>query len=283
MMSFYRHFLKVRQVGFNPLAPFTEVFRHRTLLRRVSEQDLSARYKESFLGPLWAVLVPLAQLVVFTFVFGRIIPSRWAGANQGVMDLPLNLFAGIIVHTVFAEVVTRSTAVLSENTAYIKRVVFPIQILPVSIIVTACVNMLVSLVLLVLAIAFVHSTFPIASALMAVVILLPLMIMLCGIAWLVSATAVYLPDFRHAVSPVVSLLMFLSPVLFPVSSIPEDYRVFVYLNPITVPVEELRAVIIRGEAPDFGIVSQYAAIALLIAWVGYVWFAVLRRGFADVV
>lgn len=282
-MSLSTRLAQLRQIETNPLAPFTVGFRHRILLRRVSQQDLSARYKDSLLGPVWAVLVPLAQLVVFTFVFGTIMPSRWGSPSQGTLDLPLNLFAGILIHAVFAEVVTRSTTILGENAAYIKRVVFPVEILPLSIIISAFVNMLVSLSLLVLALAIGHGGFAPASILLTPLILLPLMIMLCGLSWFVSATTVYLPDFRHAVSPVVTLLMFLSPVLFPLSSIPQGYRFLVYMNPITVPVEQLRAVLIRAELPDFWLLGQYAAIALVVAWLGYVWFGILRRGFADVI
>lgn len=282
-MSLRTRLAQLRQIEISPFAPFTVGVRHWTLLRRVSEQDLTSRYRESLLGPLWAVLVPLAQLVVFTFVFGTILQSRWGGTSQNALDLPLNLFAGILIHAVFAEVVTRSTTILSENTSYIKRVVFPVEILPLSIIISAFVNMVVSLTLLVLALAIGHGGFAPASVLLAPVVLLPLMIMLCGLSWLVSATTVYLPDFRHAVSPMVTLLMFLSPVLFPLSSIPEDYRFLVYLNPITVPVEQLRAVLIRAELPDFWLLGHYTVIALFIAWLGYVWFGILRRGFADVV
>ena len=282
-MSLYSRLAHLRQVEIGPLALLTSAFGHLTLLKRISAQDLAVRYKESFLGPLWAVLVPLAQLAVFTFVFGTIMQSRWGGSSQGAMDLPLNLFAGILVHTFFAEVITRSTAILGDNSSYIKRVVFPIEILPLSVVITACVNMLVSLLLLIVAVALVHPGSAVSMVVFVPFLLMPLVIMLCGLGWLMAATSLYLPDLKQVVSPVVALLMFLSPVLFPVSSIPENYRFLVYLNPITLPVEQLRSVLILGQMPDFWLLGQYLVVALLVAWVGHAWFAILRKGFADVV
>lgn len=282
-MSLYNRLSRLRQADIGPLAPFYSAFGHLTLLRRISAHDLSVRYKESLLGPLWAVLMPLAQLAVFTFVFGTIMTFRWGGSSQGPMDLPLNLFAGILVHTFFAEVITRSTAILGENASYIKRVVFPIEILPITVVITACVNMLVSLLLLVVAIALVQSLSAVVMVAFVPLLLMPLVIMLCGLAWFMAATSVYLPDLRHLISPVVALLMFLSPVLFPVSSIPQAYQFLVYLNPITLPVEQLRSVLILGQAPDFWLIGQYSIVAIIVTWLGHAWFAILRRGFADVV
>jgi lipopolysaccharide transport system permease protein len=282
-MSAFSRLAQIRHLGIGPVSHIKAIVKNHALLRRVSEQELSTRYRESLLGPLWAILLPLAQLVVFTFVFGQIIPSRLGTTNQGPLELPLNLFAGILIYTLFSEVVTRSATVLSENASYIKRVVFPVEILPISIILTAFANMAISLLLLILAITVTRAELPPVTALALPLVVLPFLLMLAGLSWMTSAISLYLPDFRHAVTPAVGLFMFLSPVLFPVSSIPESYRIFVYLNPVTVPVEQLRAILLQGAPPDAALLALYAIIAWFVAWLGYGWFVILRRGFADVV
>lgn len=274
---------ELRTLGIGPLAPMFALFKNWNLLKRVTTQELATRYRESFLGPFWALLVPLAQLAVFTFIFGSVLKSRWPGVNHATLDFPLNLFCGIIIYTMLAETLTRSATIMVDNVTYIKRVVFPVEILPVSAVVVSAVNFLAAFILLVIFFAFSRLEIPLVAILMMPVILAPFFVMLAGLAWLIAATGVYLRDIRHAIGPVMSLMMFLSPVLFPIASIPEQYRIFIYLNPVAVPVEQMRLVLMQGGWPDFYVVGIYALISWVIAWGGHAWFSILRRGFADVV
>ncbi|WP_338824285.1 ABC transporter permease [Bradyrhizobium septentrionale] len=250
---------------------------------RFSGQDLRSRYRESFLGPAWALVVPLCQLAVFSFVFTSILHSRWSGGEAGSFLFPLNLFCGISVYSVFSEIVTRSTTILSENSSYIKRVVFPLEVMPISIVLTALIGFLISLSILLVGYCIIRESLPPVQALSLPLILVPFFVLLAGLAWLLAGISVYLPDFRHAIFPIVSLLMFLSPVLFPLSSVPEPYRFAIAWNPVTVPIEQLRNALLLGTWPDPLLLAGYAAVAWAVAWLGYATFAVLRRGFADVV
>lgn len=274
---------ELRKLEIGPLAPLTALSRHHYLLSRIVAQDLKARYRESILGFVWALILPLAQLAVFTFVFGTIIPARWPSAGLTPLDFPLVLFCGIIMFTAFAEAITRAPTTLVEGAVYIKRVVFPVQILPVSTVAVAMVNLVFAIVLLIAGSCLAHGRLPQLEILYIPVIICPFALLLLGLCWLLSAAGLYLQDLRHAISPVVSLLLFLSPILYPPSAVPEKVRSLLYFNPITVPVEQLRAVVIYQVQPDLQQLTIYALVAWLIAWAGYAWFVILRRGFADVV
>ena len=265
------------------MAPFRALRARCDLLLRFSGQYLRSRYRESLLGPAWALVVPLSQLIVFSFVFTSIIPSRWPNVDSSSLVFSLNLFCGIAVYSAFSEILTRSTTILSENSSYIKRVLFPLEIMPVSIVLTALVGLLISFALLVLVHCLIGESLPPLQVVSLPLILTPFFVLLAGVAWFVAAVSIYLPDFRHAALPLTSLLMFLSPVLFPLSAVPEPYRFFIVLNPVTVPIEQFRMVLVVGAWPDLMVLAGYAAVAWIIAWFGYATFAVLRRGFADVV
>lgn len=273
---------ELRRLNIGPFAPFRALWLHWDLLLRFSTQDLRSRYRESFLGPVWALIVPLCQLAVFGFVFTSILPSRWSVGEAGFL-FPLNLFCGIAVYSAFSEIVTRSTTILTENSSYIKRVVFPLEIMPISVVLTAVVGFVVSLTMLLLASCLLRESLPPVQTLSLPVILVPFFILLVGLAWLFAGISVYLPDLRHAVFPLVSLLMFISPVLFPLSSVPEPYRFAIAWNPVTVPIEQLRNALIVGAWPDPLVLASYTAVAWIVAWFGYASFIVLRRGFADAV
>lgn len=274
---------ELQRLDIGPLAPFRSLWRNRDLLWRFSKQDLRSRYRESFLGPVWALVIPLCQLAVFTFVFTSILPSRWPVGGAGSLLFPINLFCGISVYSVFSEILTRSTTTLSENSSYIKRVVFPLEVMPISVVLTAVIGFLISLAILLLGSCLIRGSSPPMQVLSLPLILVPFFVLLAGVAWLFAAISVYLPDFRHAVFPIVSLLMFLSPVLFPVSSIPTSYQFAIAFNPVTIPIEQLRDALVVGVWPDLPVLALYAAEAWVVAWLGYATFAVLRRGFADVV
>ncbi len=274
---------ELRRLNIGPLAPFMALWLHWDLLMRFSGQDLRSRYRESLLGPAWALVVPLFQLAVFSFVFTSILPSRWSGGEAGSFLFPLNLFCGISVYSVFSEVVTRSTTILSENSSYIKRVVFPLEVMPISIVLSALIGFFISLAVLLLGYCLIRESLPAVQALSLPLILVPFFVLLAGLAWFFAGISVYLPDLRHAIFPIVSLLMFLSPVLFPLSSVPEPYRLVIAWNPVTVPIEALRNALVLGAWPDPLLLVGYGAVAWAVAWLGYATFVVLRRGFADVV
>lgn len=264
-----------------PVTPFLVIWRNKHLLRRLVVQELQSRYRGSLLGVLWSILVPLSQLLVFTFVFTAIIPARWGGNGGGVGEFALVLFAGLIVYGLFSETVGRAPMLLLENPSYLKKVVFPVELLGVSALCVALVNALISLAILLVFDLSLKGTMSVAIISLPFV-LMPFLLLLCGLIWFLSATGVYIRDLRYAVGPVLSLLLFLSPVLYPAAALPPQYSWIFALNPLVPVIEQTRAIINHGQWPDPIAVAGLWAMGFFSTWLGYLWFCGTRRGFADV-
>lgn len=282
-MKAAHRFTAASRLPVSPLAPFRDTLKNWYLVRRLTDQDLALRYRDSVMGPLWVFLIPLSQLLVFSLIFGTVFPSRWHGGSGG-LEVALNIFCGIVVFAAFSEAISRSASVLLQNRSYITKVVFPLETLPVSVVAVAAVNLLVSLGLLVAVVAVTKHGFGVLLSIVYLpLILAPFLVMLLGLCWLIASSAVYVRDIGHAIGPATNLMMFLSPVLYPLSALPEVLRWVVYLNPISVPIEQLRVVVLQQAPPNFLVLLVYSLAACAVAWAGYLWFSVLRKGFADVV
>jgi lipopolysaccharide transport system permease protein len=257
-----------------------------SLIRR----EIIGRYRGSMLGILWSMLTPLFMLAVYTFVFGAVLGARWSdvrgvpGANGDAMSMAefsTVLFAGLIVFQIFSEVVVRAPTLVLSNANYVKKVVFPLEILPVVALGSALFHAAVGFAVLLIFMLLVYGGIP-ATALLLPVVLAPLLPAILGIAWFVSALGVYYRDINQVLGPLVTGLMFLSPIFFPLSVLPGWIKPWIALNPITLPVEQVRAVLIFGRLPDIVALTVYTAVAIAIALAGYAWFQKTRKGFADV-
>ncbi|WP_205746353.1 ABC transporter permease [Dyella amyloliquefaciens] len=262
--------------------PLTLIYNHRVLLKRMCWRDISSRYRESVLGSLWAILNPLLMLSIYTFVFGFVLKSRWPGQGDNKVLFSLTLFAGLIIHGVFAETASRSTSVISENANYVKKVVFPLEILPLTVLGSAAFHAGLSLCLLVVANALIGTGLH-WTVVLVPVIAVPILLATSGMAWILASLGVYLRDASQIVTFVVALLMYLSPVFYPLASFPERYRPLLYLNPLTLPIEQLRDLVIRGEVPSLVGVAAVYGVAILVTGMGLWFFERSRVGFADVV
>jgi lipopolysaccharide transport system permease protein len=260
------------------IEPIVSPAAHGRLLLRLAKRDLETRYRGSVFGALWVVIQPLIMLAVFTFVFSTVFPSRW---GSGTGNFALLLYAGLLVYGLFADVVVRSATLFLENASYVKKVVFPLEILPwVSALVTA-VNALVGAALLAVCyMAFIGV--PPATALLAPVVIAPLVVLSVGLSFILASLGVFIRDLRQIVPVVSQALMFFGPVLYPASALPEWVRGWLFLNPVTLIIEELRAVLFDGRPPDWPALGLYTLVALLILFLGYALFRRLRPAFADV-
>ena len=228
------------------------------------------------------MLVPLSQLLVFTFIFTSVIPSRWGSNSGNVGEFSLNLFVGLIVYGLFSEALGRAPMLLLENPSYLKKVVFPVELLGVSALILALVNALISLVIL-LVFQF-ASTGAISVTVIALpLVIIPFVLLLCGLIWFLCATGVYVRDLRYAIGPILSLFMFLSPVFYPASSLPSEFAWIFALNPLVPAIEQVRAIVLYGQWPTMRSILEMWTIGLISIWLGYLWFSGTRRGFADVV
>jgi lipopolysaccharide transport system permease protein len=259
------------------------LWRNRHLIVQMTKREVAGRYKGSAMGLAWSFFNPVFMLIVYTFVFSEIFKSRWGGVggDDSKTQYAVVLFVGLIVLNLFSEVVTRAPNMIVGNVNYVKKVVFPIEILPVVVMSAALFHGLVSLSVLLAAFTlfngYLHWT-----VVFLPLVLLPLIVLTTGIGWILASLGVFLRDVGQSVIIVVSVLTFLSPVFYPVTAVPERFRPFLMANPLTFIIEQAREVVIWGHAPNWTGMGIYSIAAVIVAWTGYVWFQKTRKGFADV-
>lgn len=259
--------------------------RHSSLVLHLVRCDVIGRYRGSVLGVAWSLVSPLLMLSVYTFVFGAVFNARWrpdATAEASTAEFAVILFAGLIVFHLFSEVITKAPTLMLDHANYVKKIVFPLEILVPVALGSALFHALVSFAVLLAFILVVHGTLP-WTALLLPLIIAPFCLVILGLGWFLASLGTYLRDIGQMLGTVVTALMFLSPIFYPLSALPEWLRPFLLLNPIAFPVAEARDLLIFGIAPDFVALALYCVIAAAIAALGYAWFQQTRRGFADVV
>jgi len=258
---------------------------HRHLIFQMTKREVIGRYRGSVLGLLWSFLNPLMMLSVYTFVFSVVFKSRWGisppGTEESKTMFAIMLFAGLIVHAVFAEVINRSPSVVLSNVNYVKKVVFPLEILPIITLGAALFHGLVSLTVLILAYAIFQGV-PHLTILLAPVVMLPLIVLTLGLAWILASLGVYLQDVGQTTGIITTIMLFLSPVFFPLHSLPAQYQTIILLNPLTFIIEQMREILVWGRMPDFMGLGVYLIVSVIVAAAGYAWFQKTRSGFADV-
>jgi lipopolysaccharide transport system permease protein len=265
-----------------PVDVFRCLWRHRRLVFQLARRDVVGRYRGSYLGLLWSLFYPLLMLAVYTLVFGAFFRTRWGPSGSASMaEFALVLFTGLIVFGIFSDCINRAPSLVVSHATFVKRVVFPLEVLPWVAVASALFHAAASFAVLIAAIALVLHALPPTWPLF-VVVLLPLVLLAVGLAWALSAIGVYVRDVAQAVGVVTSMLMFLSPVFYPAESVPEQMRWLLRLNPLTVPIEEARKVLLWGQAPDVAALATFTAVGLAVAWIGLVIFQRTRDGFADV-
>jgi lipopolysaccharide transport system permease protein len=257
--------------------------RHQTLFAQLVRREVVGRYRGSLLGVFWAFATPLLMLGVYTFVFVGIFSMRWPGAEAaGGTAYALRLFAGLVVFNFFSEVISRSPSQVLEQPNLVKRVVFPLELLAHVSLSVATVHLLISFVILLVASAL--TTGISWSVLLVPVVLLPLAPLTLGLCWLLSALGVYVRDLAQFIGLAVSLLLFLSPIFYSAERLPESIRPWMVLNPLALPIENLRRCVFSGGVGvDWLAWGVSLFVSLVIAWLGAVVFARLRRGFSDVI
>lgn len=262
----------------------------RSLLRRVwtrrdvfwelTKRDVAGRYSGSFFGLLWSFFNPLLMLAVYTLAFREFLGMRWPSVDSGA-DFSLMIFCGMIVHSLLAECIMRGPTVIVSQTNLVKRVVFPLAILPCVMVTSALFNALLSLLVLLLFVVIsqhgLHLTVLYLPLLYA-----PYVLLLCGVGWLMASLGVFIRDVAQIAGVISAMLMFLSPVFYPASSLKAPYRAWIALNPLTLMIEQTRQLVLFGHSPDWHALGLYTLVALAVFLFGYVWFQRTREGFADV-
>jgi lipopolysaccharide transport system permease protein len=267
----------------SPLEALRSMWRNRELIRAMAWREIAGRYRGSALGIGWSVVQPLLMLCVYTLVFADIFQMRWPGIADGSrIQFAVMIFSASIIQTAFAEVVSRSPTIVVTNTNLVRKVIFPLEVLPVVALVSAMIQALINVALLLLINLAFNGTWH-WSALLSPFILVPFLLMTLGLSWFLAAIGAYVRDLGQGVGVALTLLLFLSPIFYPMSAVPASLRPFMMLNPLALIAEQQRKILALGDLPDFGALAIYFVVALLIACSGFACFQKVRKGFADVV
>lgn len=257
-------------------------WRNRGLIDSLVKREVVGRYQGSIMGLAWSFFNPLLMLVIYTFVFAGVFKARWnvAGGDETKADFAIVLFVGMIVHGLFSECVNRAPGLILSNVNYVKKVIFPLEILPWVAFGSALFHSTVSFVVLLLAELYLNQHIP-WTVIFFPFILLPIVFATLGFAWFISALGVYVRDISQITGIFTTVLMFLSPVFYPMEAFGK-YQVVLKYNPLAFLIDEGRNTLIYGRVPDFSRWSMTLVLSLTIAWAGFIWFQKTRKGFADV-
>jgi lipopolysaccharide transport system permease protein len=258
------------------------LWHHRQLIKQMAWREVIGRYKGSFMGLFWSFINPILMLAVYTFVFSVIFKARWGvDGGDSKTSFALIAFVGLIVHGLLAEVLNRAPSLIVNNVNYVKKVIFPLEILAVISLIAALFHSVVSIFVLLLASAVINFYLPWTVVLLPVVVF-PLIILIVGLSWILASLGVFIRDVGQTIGIITTVMLFLAPVFYPLSAMPEKYHPYILVNPLTFIIEQSREVLIYGHLPNWSGLGIYMLIAIGIAWAGYAWFQKTRKGFADV-
>ena len=262
-------------------SPWMSAILHRGLIAELARREISGRYRGASLGLFWSLASPFLLLLIYTFAFGTIMGGRWPEPKADDTHFSVVLFSGLIVYFLLSECMVRAPDLVVGNPAFVKRVVFPLEILPWPMLLSALFHCLMNSIVFVILRVALDGAFDWTIVLLPLV-LLPLAVFALGLSWFLASLAVYLRDVQQVVGMASMALLFLSSAMIPTSSVPPQYRIVFMLNPLTFIVDQARKVMIWGELPDWGGLAVYLVFALAFMYAGYAWFQLTKRGFADV-
>lgn len=266
----------------SPLSLGKSLWQHRQLIKQMAWRDVIGRYKGSIMGILWSFIYPVLMLIVYTFVFSVVFKAKWGGGEEeSKTAFALILFVGLIMHGLLAEVLNRAPGLILSNVNYVKKVVFPLEVLPVISLVSALFHSLISLGVLLLAFVAINGYLP-WTIIFFPIVLLPLITLILGLAWILAALGVFIRDIGQSIGIITMMMLFMAPVFFPLSALPVKYHPYILANPLTLIIEQAREVLIFGHLPNWSGLAIFMTIATTTAWLGYSLFQKTRKGFADV-
>lgn len=255
---------------------------NRGLVVQLTARDISARYKNTVFGGLWVVGQPLLQLLLYGFVFQVVLKSRWGLTLPDGQEVPfgLVLFAGILLHGLIADTLVRAPSLIVANQSYVKRVIFPLEVLPLVNVISSLVTIGAGLAILIAGVLFYSGQ--ISPAIVLIPIPLALLgLLTVGLGWLLAALGVFLRDLGQFTSNLATILLFTAPICYPAEMVPESFQWLLSINPLTIPVECVRQMLFDRQFVAWEALGAYAVLSLVTAVLGYLVFARMRKGFAD--
>jgi lipopolysaccharide transport system permease protein len=269
----------------NIAAPFKLISENRELLRQLVKRNIYGRYRGTAGGLAWSVMQPLLMLAVYTFIFSVVFKSRWgtlpSGGIDGSYSYSVIMFCGMTVFSVFSESITAAPMLIVSNPNYVKKIIFPIEILPIAQVISSTIINLIWM-----AILFIGAVFLLKSLywtmLLLPIIFIPFLFFTTGLSFFVASLGVYFRDLAHVNGIIVQILFLLTPIFYSTQMVPEKFQFFLKLNPLTWIVEETRAVFLFKQLPNWDAIIVIIIISFLTFQLGYVWLNKTKKGFADV-
>ena len=255
------------------------LLKHRYLLAQLVKREVLLRYRGAYFGLLWIFLHPLIMLAIFAFVFGQIFQPRWTIQASGVPHA-LNLYCGLIAFNIFGDTVSRSPNAVRSHPSYVKKIIFPVHILPIVPLGAALVHASFNLLILIGALAWVDQLR--VSQFLIPLLLAPLLLFSLGLAWFVSAWGVFLKDMTQIVPVFVQISLFLSPVFYPADALPSALQPLFRHNPLGAVIENLRAAL-AGAPLDWPTWAIALLISFATALLAGLFFHHSRDEFADAI
>lgn len=264
------------------LALIRIVIINKNLIWSLIKREVVGRYRGSIFGLLWSFFNPVLMLVVYTFVFSVVFKAKWIGGSDSKTEFALILFSGLMIFNLFSECINRSPNLILSNVNYVKKVIFPLEVLPIVALGSATFHFLISFfVWIIFYIIFIG--IPHIEIFLFPLILLPLVMLILGFSWLLASIGVFLRDVSQIVGVFTTLLMFLTTIFYPITALPEAYQSLMQLNPLTLIIEQARDVLIWGKGINWIEWLIQVVWTTMFAWSGFIWFQKTRRGFADVI
>jgi lipopolysaccharide transport system permease protein len=260
---------------------FLSLWRHQSLVLELTKREFSGKYRGSFGGLVWSFLQPLFLLAVYTIAFGVILKARW-GFSGSTKEYALMLFAGLIIFNMFSEVLSKASTLITANPNFVKKVVFPLELLPIITVATALIHALIGLAVWLLGYSFILGT-PHATVMLFPLIFICFLPVLLGTGWLLSSVGVIVKDIGQVTGMLSHTLLFLTPIFYSIEAAPSLLQNLLMLNPLTFVVEQLRLVLFYGQMPALKGLAVYFVLASFFAWISLVLFRRLRPSFADTV
>ncbi|RUL73161.1 ABC transporter permease [Dyella choica] len=263
------------------IAPFQITGKNHSLIFELAKRDVEGRYRGASFGLLWSLISPFLLLCVYTFAFGTVMGGRWPQVKNEEAHYSIIIFAGMIVHGFLAECINRSPLLIVANPNFVKRVIFPLEILPFPMVLSALFHVFMNLIVFIVLRLVLDGAFSWTTIFFPLV-LIPLIVLSMGISWFLASFGVFMRDVGQITGVLTLALLFLSSAMMPLDSVPISYRWVFQFNPLTFIIDQARNVLLWNKAPDLVGLSLYLAMAVMVAYAGYAWFAATRNGFADV-
>lgn len=254
---------------------------NRGLIWQLTKSEIVGRYRGSLLGLLWSFITPLLMILVYTFVFSYIFQARWGDETSSKTDFSIFLFSGLTIYSLFSECIIRAPFLITSSVNYVKRVVFPLEILVWVSLLSSLFHFGLSIFVLLLFYVGVHSYLH-WTIIFLPLILFPLILFTMGVSWILASLGTFVRDIGQTVGVLTTLMLFLSPIFYPASVLPKELRPYLFLNPLTFIIEQFRDILIFGNLPVWDRLSIYTMISAIVAATGFYWFQKTRKGFADV-